>query len=325
MRKIISLYLGVVFIIPTVVLAQSEGRASALPQRPPIIDVHRHTGSIADLPATLAEMDNLGIVLSLVNGPPDASAALAAAAPKRILAGVLFPCPAGNVPLGGPKCFADGAEFPAISYLRTAFASGRLHFLGEVTAQYFGISPADQRMKPYYALAEELDIPVAIHLGLAPPSTPYECCPGFRAALGHPLQLEEVLIKHPKLRVWVMHAGYPYLEEMKALMLVYPQVHVDIAAINLPFILPRVEFHDYLHGLMRAGLGKRILFGSDYSPIRTAIEAIETADFLTDEQKRDILYSNAVRFLKLDGEPRAPKRTAAQQGAPPERPHAGVR
>jgi hypothetical protein len=31
-----------------------------------------------------------------------------------------------------------------------------------------------------------------------------------------------------------------------------------------------------------------------------AIEAIETADFLSQEQKRDILYNNAVRFLRLD-------------------------
>ena len=32
------------------------------------------------------------------------------------------------------------------------------------------------------------------------------------------------------------------------------------------------------------------------------IEAIETADFLTEEQKRDILYNNAARFLRLSEE-----------------------
>jgi len=31
-----------------------------------------------------------------------------------------------------------------------------------------------------------------------------------------------------------------------------------------------------------------------------AVEAIESADFLTGEQKRDILYNNAARFLRLD-------------------------
>jgi hypothetical protein len=31
-----------------------------------------------------------------------------------------------------------------------------------------------------------------------------------------------------------------------------------------------------------------------------AIEAIESAEFLTAEQKRDIFYNNAVRFLRLE-------------------------
>jgi predicted TIM-barrel fold metal-dependent hydrolase len=33
--------------------------------------------------------------------------------------------------------------------------------------------------------------------------------------------------------------------------------------------------------------------------IGMAIASIESADFLTEEQKRDILYNNAARFLRL--------------------------
>jgi predicted TIM-barrel fold metal-dependent hydrolase len=36
--------------------------------------------------------------------------------------------------------------------------------------------------------------------------------------------------------------------------------------------------------------------------IRLAIETIESADFLTPDQKRDIFYNNAARFLRLDEE-----------------------
>ncbi|MBE7522130.1 MAG: amidohydrolase family protein [Burkholderiales bacterium] len=54
---------------------------------------------------------------------------------------------------------------------------------------------------------------------------------------------------------------------------------------------------------MRAGFGKRLLFGSDqmYWPeaIGMAVEAIESAPFLTQDEKRDILYNNAVRFLRI--------------------------
>ncbi len=53
-----------------------------------------------------------------------------------------------------------------------------------------------------------------------------------------------------------------------------------------------------------AGLGERLMFGSDQmawpETIGMAIEAIESAEFLTAEQKRDVFYNNAVRFLKLE-------------------------
>jgi len=46
------------------------------------------------------------------------------------------------------------------------------------------------------------------------------------------------------------------------------------------------------------------MFGSDqmYWPetIEMAVKAIESAPFLTDEQKRDIFYNNAAKFLQLD-------------------------
>jgi predicted TIM-barrel fold metal-dependent hydrolase len=161
-----------------------------------------------------------------------------------------------------------------------------------------------------------LDIPVGLHTGLGPPNSPYQCCPKFRASLGNPLLLEEVLIRHPKLRLYVMHAGYPYLREMIALMYVYPQVYADVAVID--WILPREEFHDYLKGLMRAGMGKRLMFGSDQmvwpEAIGMAVENIESARFLTLAQKRDIFFNNAVRFFKL--EDKQPRRTSLRRSAP---------
>ena len=45
--------------------------------------------------------------------------------------------------------------------------------LGEVSTQYGGTGPDDPKLGPSYALAEELDIPVAIHMGLDPPGTSY--------------------------------------------------------------------------------------------------------------------------------------------------------
>jgi hypothetical protein len=81
--------------------------------------------------------------------------------------------------------------------------------MGEITAQYAGLSPSDASLEPYYAVAEEFGIPVGVHTGLSYPGTPYKCCPKFRAALGTPMLLEEILVRHPKLRIYAAHAGYP--------------------------------------------------------------------------------------------------------------------
>ncbi|HVF15775.1 MAG TPA: amidohydrolase family protein [Steroidobacteraceae bacterium] len=64
-----------------------------------------------------------------------------------------------------------------------------------------------------------------------------------------------------------------------------------------------VDAHIHLRRLVDAGYGKRIMFGSDQmvwpQAIEVAIESITQAPFLSEEQKRDILYSNAARFLRL--------------------------
>lgn len=91
---------------------------------------------------------------------------------------------------------------------------------------------------------------------------------------------------------------------MIAPMYQYPQLYADVSTIA--WVIPRTAFYDYLEALERAGLGKRLMFGSDQmrwpDKMGQAIEAIEQAPFLTQSQKRDILYTNAVRFLRLEQE-----------------------
>lgn len=186
--------------------------------------------------------------------------------------------------------------------VRRLHGTGQLQVLGEVLNQYYGVAPDDPRFEPFLAVCEELDIPIGIHVGLGPPGAPY--LPGFgayRARLHSPLLLEEPLLRHPRLRLYVMHAGWPMLDDMLAMLWVHPQLHVDTGVID--FALPRAEFHRYLRTLVGAGFTNRIMFGSDNmvwpGSIEYAIESIETADFLTGAQKRAILHDNAARFLRL--------------------------
>jgi predicted TIM-barrel fold metal-dependent hydrolase len=192
-------------------------------------------------------------------------------------------------------------------------ASGRVAVFGEISTQYDGEPASVARLEPYFALAERLDIPVAIHLGEGPPGGAY-VAPGshYLAGAGHPLDLEPLLRRHPRLRVDVMHFGSPLVDEMIALMYAHPQVYVDVAQNDWGF--PRAHFYSQLQRLVNAGFASRIMFGSDQmiwpDTIRVAIETIDQAPFLTEAQKRGIFYENAARFLRLDDA------TRARHGAP---------
>jgi len=278
-------------------------------ERPPIIDMHMHIGAPLDLPAgapapclpqpcnrkgkatansaenlkkTLEAMDRYNIVKGFLSDLDlDELREWAEAAPGRF---ILSP-------------FIQEPEKADPDHLRLELEAKRLAGIGEIGSQLVGIAPNDPRLDPYFALAEEFDVPVLIHTeGIGPP------LPSFRTAAGSPLLLEKVMVSHPRLRIFVENTGYPYLDEMIAMMYQYPQLYGDVSTIT--WIIPRSAFYDYLKRLIEAGLGKRLMFGSDQmrwpEMIGEGIEAIEEADFLTDAQKRDILYNNAVRFLQMD-------------------------
>jgi len=194
--------------------------------------------------------------------------------------------------------------------LRRLRTSGAISVFAEITAQYRGLSLDDSRYEPYFALAEELDIPVGVHLGEGPPGGAHllgdSGSPSkYRVRLGSPLQLEDVLIKHPRLRIYVMHYASPFVDEMIAMLYSHPQLYVDIAQNDWGF--PRAHFYSQLKRLIDAGFEERILFGSDQmiwpKTIEVAIRTIERAPFLSAKQKRDIFYNNASRFLRIsDGQ-----------------------
>lgn len=276
----------------------------------PVIDVHMHTPIASGMAGWRAAMDELNVRAAVLIGTPLQWQGFQGGVEGRFIPSLMFPCEGGRAPNIGFQCFEDRSEFPDVATVRRWAGEGRIRALGELNAQYMGVAPDDPRLEPYYALAEELDLPVGIHLGIGPPGSAYEGRRGFpprksphyRAAAGDLRALEDVLVRHPRLRLYVMHAAWPMAEDMLYMLYMHPQLYVDVSV--LQWVIPRPAYYSHLRRLVEAGFADRIMFGSDGGEqhLRSGIEAILQADFLTTEQRRAILHDNAARFFRLDGE-----------------------
>jgi uncharacterized protein len=201
-----------------------------------------------------------------------------------------------------PSIGISSSEEMTVVAFTDSLSSGFYKVMGETAPQYQGMSPSDPSLDAYFAAAEKLNIPVGIHMGTGGNGTINITNPKYRASMGNPLLLEDLLARHPKLKVWVMHAGYPMVDEMIALMGANAYVYVDVAGMIWSY--PLAEVNDYIKRLVQAGFGKRIMYGTDLmiwpKLLETSIGVIENANYLSFDQKRDILFNNAVRFFRLD-------------------------
>lgn len=294
-------------LLPSIATAQSTGT-----YRGPIIDVHLHAHTRESLaqpvpnPATgemspttaeehmtrsLAIMKERNVVLGIVSGAALADVeAWDAAARGRIMKGISVD---------------DPTRFITPQDLDRLFREKRLDAFGEVAAQYAGYSPSDPAFDAYWAVAAKHGVPVGIHTGGAPPRTPYTCCPKFRLALGDPLLLEDLLVKYPKLKVYVMHAGGFFPQNALMLMTMYPHVYVDISTLTWTPIAGDL-LEPFLIEAKRRRLLDRVMFGSDQmrwpEAIALAIDRVNRLSVLTVEEKEDIFYDNAAKFLGLTAE-----------------------
>ena len=192
-----------------------------------------------------------------------------------------------------------------IDALRQQHESGKLQAIAEMAPFYAGVLADDPSQMQYFELAQELGVPVGFHVFPGGPNYGLHLMPemlgGMRTYNANPLQLENALVQYPNLKLYIMHGGWPYVEDVKALMYAHPNVYVDIAVTN--WILPQQEFNNYVKSLIDAGFGNRIMYGTDQmvwpDVISVGIETVNNSDVLTIEQKEDIFFDNAAEFLEL--------------------------
>lgn len=161
--------------------------------------------------------------------------------------------------------------------------------------------PADPKLAPAYALAEEFDVPVMIHSG-----DTYS--PTGKVKYSHPLHVDEVAVDFPRVKFLICHLGNPWFRDCMEVVYKNDNVYTDISGLTLGNFTDRFEAYmrQQLKEMILWGVNPRkVLFGTDW-PLATMESYLQFMDELKlpPRDKELMLWENAAGLYKLDLQPR---------------------
>jgi predicted TIM-barrel fold metal-dependent hydrolase len=138
-----------------------------------------------------------------------------------------------------------------------------------------------------YRRAEAADVPVTIHTGTS-------VFPGARSRLGDPMDVDDVAVDFPNLKILLAHGGRPlWMEGAFFVVRRHPNVFLEVSGI------PPLKLLDYFPRLEE--IADKTIWGTDWpSPgiksMRQNIDQFLRLPLREDSQRK-ILYDNAARIF----------------------------
>jgi predicted TIM-barrel fold metal-dependent hydrolase len=165
-----------------------------------------------------------------------------------------------------------------------------------VSALVDGIPASDRRFYPLYAKAAELGIPVRIYSSMNyATDRPYD--------LGHPRHLDQVAIDFPELTIIGGLGGWPWVNEMVALVRRHPKLHLDTSAHRAKYLGQRGSGWEMLMQFGNTLIQDKVLVGLSAGLVGQPHETLiqEYLDLpLKDAVKEKWLYKNAARVFGFE-------------------------
>jgi len=158
------------------------------------------------------------------------------------------------------------------------------------------IPASDRRYYPLYTKAAELRIPVRIYSSMNYANDrPYD--------LGHPRHLDQVAMDFPELRIIGGLGGWPWVNEMVALVRRHPNLHVDTSAHRAKYLGQPGSGWEMLIQFGNTLIQDKVLVGLSAGlvgqPYETLIQEYMGLP-LKDTVKEKWLYKNAARVFGLE-------------------------
>jgi len=158
---------------------------------------------------------------------------------------------------------------------------------------YEKLNPLDKKWDRVYLLAQKYRIPIIFHTGDT-------LGPNAHLRFSHPLQLDELAVKFPKLKIVIAHLGNPWLLDAAEVVYKNPNVYADLSG----FFIGEQKPDKYMLLRLDTALSycgtARIFFGTDYPLIRQAdyVPFVKKLH-IGKKQLADVLFNNANRLYDL--------------------------
>ncbi|GAB3042202.1 amidohydrolase family protein [Virgibacillus ainsalahensis] len=158
-----------------------------------------------------------------------------------------------------------------------------------------GLTADDRRYYPLYSLCDELGVPIWIHSSI----NYYAETP---VSIDHPSNLEKPLMDFKNLKIIAGHGGWPWFDDLLALLLKYDNLFVDISAFRPKYIAQPNTGWDMFMYYADNLIQDQIVFGSDWVtigiPIDKIISEIEDWD-LKPSVREKLMWRNADFLFEL--------------------------
>lgn len=171
----------------------------------------------------------------------------------------------------------------------------------KIYAGYYPYYVHDKMYEPVYRMAEQYNLAVVIHGG----ATYSDRC---FLKYSHPLELDELAVKHRRLNIVIAHMGDPWVMDTAVVISKNDNVFADLSGLIVSDEAgirkvreDRLAMEHAMQALVYAERYQKILFGSDWplAPVMPYIEFVR--DLIPDEYHEDVFYNNALRvFPKLN-------------------------
>jgi predicted TIM-barrel fold metal-dependent hydrolase len=172
-----------------------------------------------------------------------------------------------------------------------AVDEGLIHGI-KIYPSYFPYYPQDKIYSRFYKMAVKHDIPAVIHTGAV-----ISTAKGVRQKYAHPLNVDDLAVDFPKLRILMAHAGYPWIIDAAQVAYKNENVFLDFSGLKEETVTFNTAIDQQIAWAFHYLENNEGMYGSDW-PIIKMHEYIAWLKHLVPKKiHKQFFYQNAKDFF----------------------------